>query len=185
MTIARDLFLAILALDSYNRGYNAGVAGLSDAGSLGTATLTTDSTEKLGLGATQAAGFYATAYDWNGETIISYRGTDNFGPFESTTAGASDIWTGWSLALGFLDGTQAESAIAFYNDVVGQSVYDRAPASITTTGHSLGGALAGFTASLSGAKAVLFDHEPTPVDTTFLLLNGAAAYTAWPCRPSS
>jgi hypothetical protein len=26
-----DLFLAILAMDSYNRGYGAGVGGLSDA----------------------------------------------------------------------------------------------------------------------------------------------------------
>jgi hypothetical protein len=26
-----------------------------------------------------AAGFYAIAYNWNGETVISYRGTDRLG----------------------------------------------------------------------------------------------------------
>lgn len=28
MTISKDLFLAILAMDSYNRGYNEGISGL-------------------------------------------------------------------------------------------------------------------------------------------------------------
>ncbi len=27
-----------------------------------------------------AAGFYAVSYDWNGETVISYRGTDTADP---------------------------------------------------------------------------------------------------------
>jgi hypothetical protein len=30
MAISRDLFLSILALDSYNRGYGAGISNLSD-----------------------------------------------------------------------------------------------------------------------------------------------------------
>lgn len=110
MTISRDLFLSILALDSYNRGYGAGVSGLSEA--TGTQLGSAQIVDQQGEEADKDIGFYATAYDWNGETIISYRGTDNFGPFESTTAGASDIWTGWSLALGFLNGTQATHAPA-------------------------------------------------------------------------
>ncbi|MEQ1710634.1 MAG: hypothetical protein ABL908_04445 [Hyphomicrobium sp.] len=170
MTISRDLFLSILALDSYNRGYNSGIHTLVEApgSQIGAATLKKASGESG-----KDVGFYATAYAWNGETIISYRGTDNFGPFESDRSGASDIWTGWSLALGFLDNTQAAHAIAFYDDVVGQSVYDRAPASVVTTGHSLGGALAGFTAALSGAQAVLFDHEPFSVAAALQLASEA------------
>jgi len=33
-----DLFNAILAMDSYNRGYNQGLLGLSDTGEIGDAT---------------------------------------------------------------------------------------------------------------------------------------------------
>ena len=36
MTLSRDLFLSILALDSYNRGYNAGLNMTGDT--IGTAT---------------------------------------------------------------------------------------------------------------------------------------------------
>ena len=31
MTISKDLFLSILSMDAYNRGYNPGIEGLSDA----------------------------------------------------------------------------------------------------------------------------------------------------------
>ena len=69
----RDLFLAILSMDSYNRGYDVGLKGLDEAGSIGTATIRTFRPgEKDGW---QAAGFYAIAYNWNGETVIAYRGT--------------------------------------------------------------------------------------------------------------
>ena len=51
------------------------------------------------------AGFYAIAYNWNGETIISYRGT-NFDPGGSVedfldSPLLKDAWNGWTLALGF------------------------------------------------------------------------------------
>ena len=40
MTISKDLFLAILSMDSYNRGYGEGIAGLGGINSkIGTATL--------------------------------------------------------------------------------------------------------------------------------------------------
>lgn len=135
-----DLFRAILAMDVYHRVYNQGVKGLLDSGQIGTATLGRSSDDELTIAGVehQPIGFFAQEYIWNGESVVVYRGTDNFGPFESDAAGASDIWTGWSLALGFIDDTQAAHAIAFYDDVVGQSVYDRAPASVVLTGHSLG-----------------------------------------------
>lgn len=80
----RDVFLAILALDSYNRGYGVNVGGLSPSGKLGDAVIVTDS---LALGGTEddredeRFGFYAIAYelppgyidDLSG-TVISYRG---------------------------------------------------------------------------------------------------------------
>lgn len=44
MTISKDLYLAILAMDAYNRGYGVGIGGLSGIGSkLGSATILTDS----------------------------------------------------------------------------------------------------------------------------------------------
>lgn len=77
----RDVFLSLLALDSYNRGYGQNVllykgdstTGQREAGrKLGNATVLN---VNLPQGA-QAAGFYAIAYDWNGERVISYRGTN-------------------------------------------------------------------------------------------------------------
>jgi hypothetical protein len=40
---ARDLFLSILAMDSYNRGYDVGITGLDEEGELGNATILTHS----------------------------------------------------------------------------------------------------------------------------------------------
>lgn len=81
----RDVFLAILALDSYNRGYGVRIRGLEESGHLGSATIRTfEDGEQEGW---QDAGFYAIAYDWNGETIISYRGTDHLNPFDDSAKG--------------------------------------------------------------------------------------------------
>ena len=82
----RSLFLAILAMDSYNRGYSQGIRLLTASGAIGSATITSDS---LILGGDPddrydaRAGFYAIAYSWNGERVISYRGTDNISVFGS------------------------------------------------------------------------------------------------------
>jgi hypothetical protein len=89
--MSKDLFLSILSMDAYNRGYNPGIAGLGDAGSIGNATLLT----RGGLGVSdddyaewQAASFYGLAYKLTGSvgtpgnliaagtTILSCRGTD-------------------------------------------------------------------------------------------------------------
>ncbi|MEQ1718115.1 MAG: hypothetical protein ABL907_19410 [Hyphomicrobium sp.] len=65
-----DLMLSIFALDAYNRGYAAGTNIVGEG--LGTATKYDDQADS-------GIGFYGIAYNWNGETVISYRGTDNFG----------------------------------------------------------------------------------------------------------
>jgi hypothetical protein len=88
---------AILAMDAYNRGYNPGIAGLGEMGSqVGTATVGIDANDPEGVA--QAAGFYGLAYEWNGETVISYRGTDNLvsPPWIDDPAGGSDVWNGYS-----------------------------------------------------------------------------------------
>jgi len=71
MAISNDLFMAILAMDAYNRGYNAGINLDPTVLQIGNATIRTDD---LPVGS-QAASFFAQAYTWNGQTVISYRGT--------------------------------------------------------------------------------------------------------------
>ncbi len=85
-----DLFRAILAMDAYNRGYNAGIkspGAAADQGLLGS---------QLGLatiGIARAdvnASFFAQAYTLGGKTVISYRGTD----------AAWDAASGWVTGAG-------------------------------------------------------------------------------------
>ena len=85
MVMSRDLFLSILSMDAYNRGYNPGIAGLSDAAGtqIGGAVI---QNVPLPDGAVPAS-FYGLAYKLTeavgtsgnlialGTTIISYRGT--------------------------------------------------------------------------------------------------------------
>ncbi len=100
MTISKDLFLAILSMDAYNRGYNAGISdgsqvdsngvdhGLGDA--IGTKIGNAEIVHRASSdpnSAEVAAGFYALAYELTGsyaspdgtglaagDTVISYRG---------------------------------------------------------------------------------------------------------------
>ncbi|MEM5494468.1 calcium-binding protein [Hoeflea sp. AS16] len=160
MTFSNELMLAILAMDSYNRGYDAGIGdgqnvvdgvdvdGLGEAGStIGSAVVLNFSLPQ----GSQAAGFYAVAYQWNGETVISYRGTD----------GGWDYLKGWLIGAGLTsDWTQADEALAFYEAVTGQA-YTAGPAANTiVTGHSLGGGLAGLVSALTGTQGYGFDHMP-------------------------
>lgn len=80
MTTSKDLLLAILAMDSYSRGYGQGIVGLDDPNAkIGTATFLTQS-NIIATSAEVASGFYASAYTLNdGTTVIAYRGTDNTG----------------------------------------------------------------------------------------------------------
>lgn len=77
MAISSELMYAILAMDAYNRGYNPGM--VLTGPQIGSATISTDSTEEFRDPVSdpedptpdQTAGFYAVAYEWDGETIIS------------------------------------------------------------------------------------------------------------------
>lgn len=97
MALHKDVFLSLLALDAYNRGPGAGLNDLEvptigpngnpqQVIKIGNAQISSDSAAILGPSA-QAAGFYAIAYEWNGEKVISYRGT-NFPDLDNVTAEA-------------------------------------------------------------------------------------------------
>ncbi|WP_298303281.1 tandem-95 repeat protein, partial [uncultured Erythrobacter sp.] len=156
----RELMLAILALDSYNRNYgqntltNLGdsVTDQEEAGrKLGDATILNVDLPEGSI----EAGFYAITYDWNGERIISYRGTDNpfgqdgliavVGSLFNGSATGGDIANGYGVAFGFPDGIQATLSIEYYRAVAGDEL---ASNNITITGHSLGGGLGGLVAEL-------------------------------------
>ncbi len=93
MTVSPTLMQAILAMDSYNRGYNEGIAGLGGVGSqIGNAVISQQSNVLEGSDEIEA-GFYAVAYNYDGGTVISYRGTDNLNIF----FGFNDIWNGWGV----------------------------------------------------------------------------------------
>ncbi len=149
----RDLFLAILSMDSYNRGYGCGIKFApnespdprNEAGKvIGNATVL-----NIDLPAgSQAAGFYAIAYTVtgvagiaDGTTVIAFRGTD--GAYY-----IKDVLTGWSIGGG-LANIQSNLMISFYQAVArSQGVTaDWRTANITLTGHSLGGGLASLAAN--------------------------------------
>jgi hypothetical protein len=127
----RDLLLAILSMDSYNRGYGRGIKFSSDESSaprneigarIGNATISAQNI----TAAAQTAGFYALAYNWTHkdsigidvtETIIAYRGTDdNIG---SEATGGSDLYYGYELAVGNFSAPQSTLARSFYQAVTG------------------------------------------------------------------
>jgi hypothetical protein len=157
MTMNRDLFLAILSMDSYNRGYGQGVKDLNvviGQTKIGNATISSQVDIDEGSAAI-AAGFYALAYDMtgvsgfaDGERVIAYRGTDS--PL-------SDIWNGYGPAFGAPDGLQALLTLEFYRAVAGANA---AKGKTLVTGHSLGGGLAGLVGSIFGETSVLFDPMP-------------------------
>jgi hypothetical protein len=114
-----DLFRAILAMDAYNRGYNAGVNLDPVATAIGLATIgrrTNALTEPDAV----AASFFAQSYTLNGQTIISFRGTDYAGD-NLTTPFNGDIWNGWGIGLGSPYGAQALLALEFYRQVAGRA----------------------------------------------------------------
>ena len=141
MAISKDLFLAILSMDSYNRGYGAGIK-LSGT-KIGAATigddsliLNTDPNDPDRVD--QAAGFYAIAYDVGGsgpselagKTVISYRGTDTW---------LELITTDWPLAL---NGVYSEPQVVLASDFYKAAKGDKTASEMVLTGHSLGGGLA-------------------------------------------
>ena len=125
-----DLISAILAMDSYNRGYGSGITELEPSGTIGTFTIGTGFDQ---TGWTEA-GFYGIAYKnaATGQIVISYRGTDaNFvSPFGEE---GSDLLTGYGLAVGDFTSAQAQLAVSFYRTVAVEN-NDPFAANISTTG---------------------------------------------------
>lgn len=158
MPISTNLFMAILSMDAYNRGY---APGLVVSGSqIGGATFIDPKT--VGIGKKEYAewvadGFYANAYDWHGHKVIAFRGTDRKASLWSDEPG-SDVWHGWGEGVGSKKTDQAELAIEFYKDVTGTESTLPSEGEAILTGHSLGGGLAGFVASLYGQQGYLFDN---------------------------
>src|ERR1700693_4510002 len=106
----RDLFLAVLSMDAYNRGNQAGLAGFSDAPGtqIGNAFVVANRDD----GTARSIGFYAIAYNWNGEKVISFRGTDSNVGFETPVL-SGDLANGYGLAIGSPYGPQAALAVDF------------------------------------------------------------------------
>ncbi len=166
MTISKDLFLAILAMDSYNRGYGAGI---EDPAATGGGLGVTGSTKAYKVGnatikdvdlptGSQDAGFYAISYKLDetvgtgtdvlakDTTIISYRGTDDFNIFNPE----NDVFKGWVTAAGAWSTDQVRMAAEFYQTVTDTSTTDPRTGSAVLTGHSLGGGLAGLIGNIYG-----------------------------------
>jgi hypothetical protein len=149
----QDLFNIILAMDSYNRGYLPGLklegSRIGDAAILQSQGFTVPANS-------QAAGFFAQAYRLDsGEVTISYRGTDiNFSvPVLNPTG--TDLLNAYGVGAGSPFGPQAQLAVQFYNQVLSASP---AGTQIALTGHSSGGGLAGYVATLYGKQGWLFDN---------------------------
>lgn len=158
MNISVDLLKAILSMDSYNRGYDAGIVFGINPGSnnysvdaqgtqIGKITINRNSSDLL-QDTDAPIGFYALSYDYNGETIIAYRGTNDVDGIPNPVTDL-DVYHGWSLGGGATDSQQGLKAVDFYNQVVAAGA-----SNVTLTGHSLGGGLAGYVAELYGETAV-------------------------------
>jgi Ca2+-binding RTX toxin-like protein len=190
----REVFLSLLALDAYNRGYGQGVF-LNPTDSvngqeernrfIGTARVTNQSDVEAGTPGVDA-GFYAIAYDWNGETVISFRGTnfpnDPLSPteaeFEAVTA---DFLGGWSLFTGLEYPVQIDFARDFLIAATGTGFKGVdtlfGSSNITLTGHSLGGGLAGYVGARGVLNTVAFDPIPFGSATNTQVANEAFAKT--------
>ena len=129
MTISKDLFLAILSMDSYNRGYDVGIQGLGGLNSeIGNARIISQS-DTINGSAGVSAGFYGLAYNTSsvsgfssGEKTVAYRGTN-----ADTVANLlTDAWNGYGVGAGSPAGKQAELALGFYQNIAGASAYSPA-----------------------------------------------------------
>ena len=164
------LLRAILSMDAYNRGYNAGIKFGTLAGDVsidapGTQIGNAVIYDSRGDTTAQASNFYAVAYNYDSdgdgtgdEIIISYRGTDD--PLGTITESffGGDIWDGWTAGAGNQDAQQAELAVRFYQDVVDQVLpspfTDYTNNGIVLTGHSLGGGLAGYIGGIGSVAKI-------------------------------
>jgi hypothetical protein len=164
------LFDAILSMDSYNRGYNAGI-DLKQV--LGLLVPSDDPDILIGdvkvleadcAASAQHDGFYAIAYQYsNGPVTIAYRGTDQFvsglDVYGGETIGG-DIPNAYGIGAGTIDAfaSQGVDALNFYQAAVSAlNVPANQLAPVTLTGHSLGGGLAGYVAAITNQSANIFE----------------------------
>lgn len=146
--MGENLLKSILSMDAYNKGYGQGIK--IDDTQIGQFLVGNNSHEIMGLEpngeySDGKIGFYAQIYEYDGEKVISFRGTDD----------GKDIIHGWTLGAGIFQSEQGQMAIEFYKQVAGTG--NHLTANISLTGHSLGGGLAGYVASLYGKEAHIFD----------------------------
>lgn len=158
-----DLLKAILAMDSYNRGYNKGL-DLGDGNDpidlqIGEATVIGQSNVS-GASDEVGASFYAISYQIgygpDPEIIIAYRGTDE----------GWDVLSGWPGGLGGVT-SQSLFAAEFYHSTITM----QNPSGFTNvafTGHSLGGGLAGLMAAIYGQKATIFANMPFETSANYI-----------------
>ena len=127
----REVFLSILAMDSYQRGYATGINGLetptfgpdglaTTTVKIGQARIVRDANDAAGVA--QSASFYALSYTFDvpwaglaqGTTVISYRGTD----FDKGKELLHDVLYGWSSFTGLGTNSQFPLAEQFFNAVM-------------------------------------------------------------------
>ena len=138
-----DLVQALLSLDAYNEGAVPGMALPAGAPVVAGATIIDTSSQLMGSSPGNDYSFYATAYSWNSQTIIAYRGTMMLGG----AIDSNDIVYGWTVGAGDNSAQQAVLAVEFYQDVVlAQTAYpppngaaqdNWQSGNIEVTGHSL------------------------------------------------
>lgn len=153
---------AVLALDVYNRYTNPGLA--VSFNKIGTYTFRNIALPQ----GSEDISFVGSVYTAdNGSTVISYRGTDNW-----NLDLEGDPINGFFIAIGVPFGAQFFAAFELYQAAVtaSQSVSVGGvtidPASISFTGHSLGGGLAGVVAAIYGKQASLFANMPFELAVT-------------------
>lgn len=106
-------------------------------------------------------GFEAVSFQRGSEIVISYTGTDQ----------AADWYANGGLAFG-LNANQLKQAALYYLQVKEAN----ADATITFTGHSLGGGLAALMGVLFNRPAVTFDQAPFANSATVSVRDGVVAY---------
>jgi hypothetical protein len=103
-----------------------------------------------------SSGFEARTFQHGSEIVISFAGTN---PSESIFPPGPDNQTNIGLATGF-GADQLNEAAVYYLDIQRQLQATNTTATITFTGHSLGGGLAALMGVFFGKQAVTFDQAP-------------------------